>query len=216
MQKANEANVSPPSARVTPSALPQAFNEESVRSWVRDEIDRRIDPRLKQLESELERLSPRTVSNKATLVVFSADLDKVLAALVIATGAAAMGMTVSLFHTFWGLNVLRKGRRFEGKKVMEKALTAMMPAGLSELNPSRLSFGGLGAQLFRSRMKDNGVQSPEELFELARELGVKMVACQMSMEVMGIAREELVDGVEVGGVGAYLGDAADSKVTLFV
>ena len=195
---------------------PENPTEAQVRGWVRDELDRHVGGRFEQLEAELKRLQPRTVSNKATIVVFSADLDKVLAALVIATGAAAMGMEVSLFHTFWGLNVLRKDRRFTGKAPVEKALTAMLPAGLGELQPSQLGFAGLGAKLFRAQMKKNGVQSPEELFALARELGVKLLACQMSMEVLGIGKEELIDGVELGGVGAYLGDAADSKVTLFV
>ncbi len=190
--------------------------EEAVRAWVREELELRVGDRFEQLEKEVARLAPRTVGNRATIVVFSAELDKVVAALVIATGAAAMGMEVSLFHTFGGLNVLRKGRRFDGKDVVEKALTALTPAGLSELKPSHLNFGGVGAKLFRGRMKKNGVQSPEELFELARELGVKLLACQMSMEVLGIGKDELIDGVEVAGVGAYLGDAADSKVTLFV
>lgn len=197
--------------------------EDQVRQIVRDELSRTVEGRLAQLQGELEKLAPRTVGNKATLVVFSGDMDKVLAALVIATGAAAMGLEVSLFHTFWGLNALRRSRSgaevqeaAASKDAVEKAMAKLMPAGLGELSPSKMSFAGLGAKLFRSRMKGNGVQSPEELFELARELGVKFIACQMSMEVMGLRREELVDGVEIGGVGAYLGDAADSKVTLFI
>lgn len=197
-------------------AKPDAPAEERVREWVRDEVARAVGGRIEQLEAEVQRLAPRTVSNRATLVVFSGDMDKVLAGLVIATGAAAMGLEVSMFHTFWGLNALRKGRTFKGKDVIEKAMGWMMPAGLSDLDPSRMSFGGLGAKLFRMRMKKNGVQSPEELFALAREMGVRFIACQMSMEVMGIRPEELVDGVGVGGVAAYLGDAADSKVTLFI
>lgn len=201
---------------IAPMNDQRAPDEEQVRAWVKDEVERQFGGRMDQLEAELKRLAPRTVGNRATIVVFSGDMDKVLAALVIATGAAAMGMEVSLFHTFWGLNALRKGRKFEGKDAVEKAMTAMMPVGLAELNPSQMSFGGMGAKLFRHRMKKNGVQSPEEFFELARELGVRVIACQMSMEVMGVHKEELVDGIEVGGVAAYLGDAADSKVTLFV
>lgn len=204
----------PPQHAVTPIAPPAT--EEQVRAWVREELERHAGARLERLEEEVKRLAPRTVGNKATLVVFSGDLDKVLAGLVIATGAAAMGMEVSLFHTFWGLGALRKGRAWEGKDAMEKALGAMLPAGLGDLSPSKLSFGGLGARLFKQRMEKNGVQSAEELFALARELGVKVIACQMSMEVMGIRKEELVEGVELGGVGAYLGEAADSRVTLFI
>lgn len=172
--------------------------------------------RIEKLEAEVKRLEPRTVSNRATMVVFSQDMDKVLAGLVIATGAAAMGMEVSMFHTFWGLNALKKTPNSEGKDLIEKMMGAMMPSGLSSMNPSQMSFAGLGAKLFRARMKKNGVQSPEEFFELAREMGVKFIACQMSMEVMGIRKEELFENIEVGGVAAYLGDAADSKVTLFI
>jgi peroxiredoxin family protein len=172
--------------------------------------------RLAELEQRVARLEPRTVSNRATIVLFSGDMDKVMAALVIATGAATMGMEVSLFCTFWGLMALRRGRKLEGKGVLEKALQLMTPAGIREMSPSRLSFGGAGAKIFRKLMRDKNVQSPEELFELAREMGVKLLACQMSMDVMGIGEDELIEGVPVAGVAAYLADAADSKVTLFI
>lgn len=185
-------------------------------SAVTAEVLARFEERIRALEFEVQRLGPRTVSNKATLVVFSGDMDKVLAALVIATGAAAMGLEVSMFHTFWGLMPLRKARMSEGKSFIEKAMGWMTPAGMGELNPSQMSYAGVGAKLFRSRMKSNNIQSPEEFFELAREMGVKFIACGMSMDVMGLKANELVDGVEVGGVAAYLGDAADSKVTLFI
>ncbi len=186
---------------------PQAVTSEALP---------RFEERLRALELEVQRLAPRTVSNKATLVVFSGDMDKVLAALVIATGAAAMGLEVSMFHTFWGLMPLRKARMNKGKSFIEKAMGWMTPAGMGELHPSQMSYAGVGAKLFRARMKSNDIQSPEEFFELAREMGVKFVACGMSMDVMGLEAAELVDGVEVGGVAAYLGDAADSKVTLFI
>lgn len=194
----------------------ETIDHEALRALVRAEIEAQVDGRLKALESEVERLAPRTVGNRATIVVFSGDMDKVLAGLVIATGAAAMGLEVSMFHTFWGLMPLRKERRLDGKGLIEKALALMTPVGMGELNPSKMSYGGIGAKLFRARMKANDIQSPEEFFELAREMGVKFVACGMSMDVMGIRPEELIDGIEVGGVAAYLGDAADSKVTLFI
>lgn len=177
---------------------------------------RSLEARVAELEEKIRILEPRTVSNKATIVVFSGDMDKVMAGLVIATGAAAMGLEVSMFHTFWGLSALRKGRKFEGKKPLEKAMQLMLPAGLGEMNPSRMSFAGAGAKVFRRMMKDAEIQSPEEMFALAREMGVKFTACGMSMDVMGIHPDELIEGVEIGGVAAYLGDAADSKVTLFI
>jgi len=175
-----------------------------------------LEDRIARLEQQLQGLERRAVSNRATIVVFSGDLDKVLAGLVIATGAAAMGLEVSMFHTFWGLSALRKQRKVRGKNLLEQAMNVMTPAGLGSLTPSKLSFAGAGAAILRKMMKDKGVQSPEELFALARELGVKVLACEMSMDVMGIHRDELIDGVEVAGVAAYLGDAADSKVTLFI
>lgn len=199
------------------AAVAQAgFDQDAMQAWVRAEVESQVAARLAEVNASLERIEARTVGNKATIVVFSGDMDKVLAALVIAVGAATMGLEVSMFHTFWGLMPLRKGRKYEGKNIFEKAMQAMTPAGMAELDPSRLSFGGAGARMFRKMMKDKEVQSPEEMYALAQELGVKFVACAMSMDVMGIGEDELVEGVEIGGVAAYLGDAADSKVTLFI
>jgi peroxiredoxin family protein len=175
-----------------------------------------LEARVRALEAKAAELDQRAPKNKATIVVFSGDMDKVLAALVIATGAAAMGMEVRLFHTFWGLMPLRKGRKIEGKNFLQTALQYLTPAGPGELSPSKLAFAGAGAKIFRKLMKDQGVQAPEELLALARETGVKITACQMSMEVMGIHEDELIDGIDFAGVGAYLGDAAESKVTLFI
>lgn len=200
----------------TPALAPMLVSPEELRALVRAEVDAQVAARLQAVDASLERIEARTVGNKATIVVFSGDMDKVLASLVIATGAASMGLEVSMFHTFWGLMPLRKTRKYAGKNLFEKMMQVMTPAGLGELDPSRLSFAGAGAKLLRKMMKDNDIQSPEELYELARELGVKFVACGMSMEVMGIHEDELLDGIEVGGVAAYLGDAADSRVTLFI
>ncbi len=205
------------SAAMAPVGDPTVeFDRAALAAWVEAEVEARMSARLSGIEERLQKLEPRTVSNKATLVVFSGDMDKVLASLVIATGAAAMGLEVTVFHTFWGLSALRKGRKLEGKSLVEKALSVAMPAGIEDLSPSKLAFAGAGAKLFRARMKEKGVQSPEQLFALAKELGVRFLACEMSMEVMGIGRDELVDDVEVAGVGAYLGEASDSKVTLFI
>lgn len=204
-------------ARHAPSLPPMAgASHEELQALVRAEVESQVAARLQAVNESLERIEARTVGNKATIVVFSGDMDKVLASLVIATGAASMGLEVSMFHTFWGLMPLRKGRKYAGKNLFEKMMQVMTPAGLGELDPSRLSFAGAGAKLLRKMMKDNEIQSPEELYELARELGVKFVACGMSMEVMGIHEDELLEGIEVGGVAAYLGDAADSRVTLFI
>ncbi len=169
-----------------------------------------------ELKKKMAELEPRTVGNRATLVVFSGELDKVLAAMVIATGAATVGLEVSMFFTFWGLSALKKGRTLAGKDIMEKAFSLMTPKGVSGLPVSKMNFAGAGAVMLKKMVKNADVASIEEMFAMAREAGVRMVACTMSMDVMGITEKELVDGVELGGVATYLGDAADSKVTLFI
>jgi len=168
------------------------------------------------LESEIDALKKAQAEHRVTLVVFSGELDRHLAALVIATGAAAMGMSVSIFYTFWGLSALKKARVFKGKTLKERMFAALTPKGLSRLPVSRMNFGGIGRGLLKKMMAERQVSSIEELFALAREMGVRFIACTMSMEVMGITTAELIDGVELGGVATYLGDAARSKVSLFI
>jgi len=187
-----------------------------VEALVVQEVERRVGDLRKELKEELDALRERTVGNRVTVVVFSGDLDRVMAALVIATGAASMGLAVSLFFTFWGLSVVKKERRLAGKNVLEKAFSVMTPAGIGGLGVSKMNFAGAGALMLRKMMKDKDVASVEELFAMAREMGVRMVACTMTMDVMGVREEELIDGMELGGVATYLGDASDSKVTLFI
>jgi len=195
---------------------PSPADYTQLEAMVIQEVERRVGDLRKELKEELEALRERTVGNRATMVVFSGDLDRVMAALVIATGAASMGMEVSLFFTFWGLSVLKKERRLAGKNVLEKAFSVMTPAGIGSLGVSKMNFAGAGALMLRKMMKDKGVASVEELFAMAREMGVRIVACTMSMDVMGVKESELIDNLEFGGVATYLGDAADSKVTLFI
>jgi len=181
------------------------------------EVERRVGDLRKELKEELDALRERTVGNRATIVVFSGDLDRVMAALVIATGAASMGMEVSMFFfTFWGLSVLKKERQLAGKNVLEKAFSVMTPPGIGGLGVSKMNFAGAGALMLRKMMKDKDVASVEELFAMAREMDVRLVACTMSMDVMGVKESELIDHLEFGGVATYLGDASDSKVTLFI
>ncbi|MPM08345.1 hypothetical protein SDC9_54657 [bioreactor metagenome] len=152
-----------------------------------------------------------------TIIVFSGDLDKVLASFIIANGAAAMGRPVTMFFTFWGLNVLRKPDRQKVKKTpVESMFGFMMPRGAGRLHLSKMNMGGMGTAMMRRIMNDKNVDSLEDLIKKAMAAGVKIVACTMSMDVMGIHKEELIDGVELGGVGAYLGDAEESNVNLFI
>lgn len=161
---------------------------------------------------------PRSaVPQGKSLIVFSGDLDKVLAAFVIANGAAAMGRPVTMFFTFWGLNALRKREKQNVKKpFMDAMFGAMMPRGTSKLKLSNMNMGGMGAAMMKKVMKDKNIDSLEDLMKQAMFNGVKLVACTMSMDVMGITKEELIDGIEYAGVASYLGDAEESNVNLFI
>lgn len=156
--------------------------------------------------------------NDKTIVVFSGDLDKALAAFVIANGALAMGRTVTMLFTFWGLNVVRKTKPVAapGKNLIEKAFGMMMPRGASRLSLSRMSMGGLGDMLIRGIMKKKNVPSLAEMIDMAVKGGARLVACQMSMDLMGIRREELIDGIELGGVAAYLEASERADNNLFI
>jgi peroxiredoxin family protein/TusA-related sulfurtransferase/rhodanese-related sulfurtransferase len=152
-----------------------------------------------------------------TIIVFSGDLDKVLASFIIANGAAAMGRKVTMFFTFWGLTALRKPKKQQVKKTFMEAMFGwMLPRGSKKLSLSKMNMGGMGTAMMKKIMKDKNVDSLETLIEKAMKQGVKIVACTMSMDVMGIKPEELIDGVELAGVGSYLGDAEESDVNLFI
>lgn len=161
--------------------------------------------------------TPVPVNDGKTIIVFSGDMDKVLASFVIANGAAAMGRPVTMFFTFWGLNVLRKTEPQNVKKPFIDAMFGkMMPQGVSKLKLSKMNMGGMGTAMMRKVMKDKNIDSLEDLIKKAMANGVKMIACTMSMDVMGITKEELIDGIEYAGVGTYLGDAEESNVNLFI
>ena len=157
-------------------------------------------------------------TSKKTIILFSGDLDKVLAAFVIANGAAAMGDDVTIFFTFWGLNVLRKPEKVavSGKNVLQKAFAGMMPRGADKLAMSRMNFGGAGPRLMKKMMRDNNVSSIADFIAMAKDQDIKFIACTMSMDVMGITREELIDGLEFAGVATYLGEADEANVNLFI
>ena len=152
-----------------------------------------------------------------TIIVFSGDLDKVLASFIIANGAAAMGRKVTMFFTFWGLNVLRKSNKVKvSKTFIESMFGGMMPRGAGKLKLSNMHMLGMGTKMMRGIMKKKNVDSLEELIKKAQQNGVRIIACTMSMDVMGIKEEELIDGIDYAGVGTYLGDAEESNVNLFI
>lgn len=156
-------------------------------------------------------------ANTGTIVMFSGDLDKALATMIIAQGAAASGKQMTVFFTFWGLNVLRKSEHVKVKKTMfEKMFGFMMPRGAKKLGLSSMNMMGMGSAMIKGRMKDKNVEMLPEMIKKAQEVGVKFIACTMSMDLMGIKEEELIDGVELGGVAKYVGDSTGSDLTLFI
>lgn len=159
---------------------------------------------------------PAIAKNK-TIIVFSGDFDKAMAAFIIANGAAAMGSQVTMFFTFWGLNLLRKPQRVAvPKTLLEKMFGWMMPRGAEKLKLSKMNMLGLGTQMVKGIMKTKHVATLSELIEKAKQNNVRLVACAMSMDIMGIKKQELLDGVEEGGVAMYLDQAEAAGVNLFI
>ncbi|NLE02211.1 MAG: FAD-dependent oxidoreductase, partial [Fibrobacter sp.] len=156
-------------------------------------------------------------SNRKTMVIFSNDLDKMLAAFIIANGAVAMGSEVTLFFTFWGLNILRKNHHVPvSKNFIEKMFSMMMPRGAKKVKLSKMNMAGMGTMMMQQVMKKKNVFSLEELIEVAQANKIRFVACSMSMDIMGIKKEELIDGVEIGGVASYLEKADGAGYNLFI
>ncbi len=154
-------------------------------------------------------------NSNMTMVVFSGDLDKAIAAFIIANGALTMGKKVTMFFTFWGLSILKK-KNLAKKSFIEKMFAMMLPKNSQDLPVSKMNFFGIGAKMIRSVMKKKNIMSLEELIKKAIDSGVNITACTMSMDVMGISEEELIDGINYGGVGQYLGEAEKSNNNLFI
>jgi peroxiredoxin family protein len=157
-------------------------------------------------------------TTKKTIILFSGDYDKAIAAFIIANGAAAMGDDVTIFCTFWGLNVLRKHQNVKtsGKTFLQYMFGKMMPRGSMKLGLSKMNFLGAGAPLMKKVMRSQNVMSLEELIASAKEQGVKLIACTMTMDVLGLKKEELFDDIEYAGVASYLGEADEANVNLFI
>ena len=167
--------------------------------------------------AEAEKTVCKTTADNKTIVVFSNDFDRAIATFVIANGAQAMGKKVTLFFTFWGLAVLRKDNfKAKNKTVLDKMFGMMIPKGSSKLALSKFNMGGIGAKMMRYVMKSKNVESLESMIASFIANGGKIIACNMSMDVMGIREEELINGVEIGGVASYLGEAEDSNLNLFI
>ena len=178
-----------------------------------------LEKQLELLKAQLNATNQRLPDNKLSLIVFSGDLDKALAAFVIATGAVAMGMEVVMFFTFWGTPLLRdKKKKVGGKDTLSKMFGAMLPTGAKEAKLSHMNMGGMGTAMMKSLMQKKNINSLEGFIELAEELGVRIFICEMSMDLMGFTRDEMIDYAHLtyGGVAGFLEEAANSKVKLFI
>jgi peroxiredoxin family protein len=178
-----------------------------------------IEKQVKLLEDQLKQLQGAQAKDQISIIVFSGDLDKVLAAMIIATGARAMDMEVKMFFTFWGTTMLRdKNKSPKGKDFMSKMFGFMLPKGSTKLKLSKLNMCGMGTEMLKGLMQKKNVASLEDLITIAAELEVEICICQMSMDLMGFKKEEMIDypNLKYVGVGTYLADAGESRVQLFI
>lgn len=173
-----------------------------------------LKKRLSYLEEQLADILEK--KNKVGIVVFSGDLDRVLAALIIATGVATFGKEVSVFFTFWGLNAIKVKKKLSNKKWHQRLFAFLNPASASNLPVSKMNFFGLGSKMLKMMMKEKNVSSLEDLVKMAKELGVKFIACEMSKDVLGIEDDELIEGTESGGVAYFLSHSLNSSMTIFI
>lgn len=174
-----------------------------------------MESRLRALEDEIAGMRDRVPENKVSIILLSGDFDKAMAAFFMANGAAAMGMEVTMFFTFWGCTVIKKGRKLKGKKFLHKMVNLMLPGSSKDLAPSRMSFGGIGRKLFNYMMK--GAMSPlEEQIDLAVELGIKFQVCSPSLAIMGFDVDEWAVPVDICGVAAMYDTALHARTAYFI
>ena len=213
-----------PGERLEIKATDQAFSGD-VDSWCKVTGARLIEKRntegvisvMVEKTEDIGDLKVITQADRKTIIVFSDDLDKALASFVIANGIAAMGKKVSMFFTFWGLNVIKKQQKpHVSKDLFGKMFGMMLPSSSKKLSLSKLNMGGIGQKMMRHIMKNKHIDSLETLIKQASDAGVEMIACTMSMDVMGVAKEELFDNVKLGGVAAYLERTEEANLNLFI
>ncbi len=177
-----------------------------------------VEQRIDALEKKVKQLQSQR-KDRLSMVIFSNDMDKILAAMVIAVGAAAMDTEVKLFFTFWAISALRdKNKKTKGKDMKSKMFGAMLPHGIDQLKLSKMNMEGMGKDMIKGIMKKKNIASPREMLTTAGELGVQIDICEMSMDLMGFKKEEMIDYPNLGycGVATFLADAGESSVQLFI
>ncbi|MCD4702616.1 MAG: DsrE/DsrF/DrsH-like family protein [Candidatus Aegiribacteria sp.] len=177
----------------------------------------KLQEQIQKLEDRIELLEKNSPRDKLSIIVFSGSLDKLIAAFVIATGAAAMGTEVTLFFTFWGTTALRKKIRLK-KDFMSRMFGFLLPTGFNDLKLSKLNMAGVGTSIMKSLMKKKNIVTLAEMLELSQELNIKIYICEMSMDLMGMKHEEMVDykNLEYCGVARFLSEAYESRNSFFI
>ncbi len=171
--------------------------------------------RVAALETELEAIKERVPENKVSIILLSGEFDKAMAAFMMANGAVAMGMEVSMFFTFWACSVIKKGRKLRGKKLTHKLINLMLPGSSKDLAPSKMAFGGLGRKFFNYVIKGQ-MASLEEQIEIAKESGVRFQVCAPSLGMMGFDADEWVVPLDVCGVAGMYDTALRARTAYFI
>jgi len=181
-------------------------------------MEENFEKQLLDLQKKVGKLEKGT-KDQLSMVVFSGDLDKILAAMIIATGAVAYDMKVKLFFTFWATSALREPKKkVSGKNLISKMFGIMLPKGRNKIKLSKMNMMGMGTAMIKGLMKKHNVASLDEMFKTAGELGVEINICEMSMSLMGFKKEEMIDypHMTICGVATFLADASESKIQLFI
>ncbi len=184
---------------------------------VSDEL-KELKDTVESLKKEVETLRANAPEDKVSMVVMSGELDKILAAFIIATGAAAMYEKVTMFFTFWAIPALKDPKKRVSKAAIGRMFETMLPKGPAGLALSKMNMGGAGKAMIKWLMKKHNVMSLEQLMKAAADSGVEIYICQMSMDLMGYKMEEMIDypGIKAAGVATFLAQAGTSKATLFI
>jgi peroxiredoxin family protein len=199
------------------------MNEKELSEYINKVVEEKLAERTSSMRKEIEILTQKVaalqknaVKDKVSILVASYELDNLLPAFIIANGAASFGMEVDLFFTLWGILALKEKSVYSGKTIPEMMMTFMLPDKPENSPLSRLNMAGAGPLMMAGMMKSENVSTLPELMDLAAELGVRMTACQMTMGIMGVKKEELRKDILFGGVATYIETASESKITLFI
>lgn len=206
----------------TPSNVaPMKDLDSQMSALVRKEVEKLLAARSgesakEDLETRVTALERRTPQNKVSIVVFSDEMDKVLAAFAVASGALAMDMEVSMYFTFWGLSAIRQETHLDGKDFRQRMMGVFLPENSRQMGLSKMNMLRLGPRMMRTMMREKNITSLEEMRALVTEMGTRMIGCTMAMDLMGIKQTELIPGVQLGGVATFMDEALNSRLTLFL